>query len=72
MTDAFAADASKKGERGEAGDILGDGVRFGSDSWCETLIALLRFLGSTLEAGDGDRSRSSGQEVPLARCELMA
>lgn len=30
---AFSEGPSKKGERGEAGDILGEGVRLGSDSW---------------------------------------
>lgn len=43
---ADEADSSRKGERGEVGEILGDGVLVGSGSACGTGTEVDRFLGS--------------------------
>ena len=71
---AAAAESSRKGERGDVGDILGEGVLVGSGSAWGTGTELVRFLGSAWKLAEGDSARSGSHEevVLLVRCEARA
>lgn len=72
---ADEAESSRKGERGEVGEILGDGVLAGSGSAGGTGTEVVRFLGSAAaKVAEGDSARSGNQDdpEPLERCETSA
>ena len=72
--DATGLESSRKGERGDVGDILGEGVRAGSGSACGIGTDPRRFLGSAMNVAEGDSARSGSHEEPvlLVRCETSA
>lgn len=72
--DAVGLESSRKGERGEVGDIFGEGVRAGSGSADAIGMDPRRFLGSAMNAAEGESARSGSHEEPvlLVRCETSA